>query len=209
MSCVGASHVVRAGQLLSISPGLFLSSTGLWQCEESQREAHCKATVNLCLWQCLSGVFACECLLQAQSPPTSSEEQTLRAGGAGQLSLKDNPVQPINLHILRLLLVIHSLWFYWETFSVLKKSSWKNISIFYREGEAGGLHAILCKIPKTTKLTRWSSLFLSKSETRSQCSRISFFLIITKTSRTLHNTFTVPLKSDNFSDFIEKKKILL
>lgn len=107
MSCVGASHVVREGQLLSISPGLFLSSTGLWQCEESQREAHC----NLCLWQCLclSGVFACEGLLQAQSPPTSWEEQIFRAGGVGQLSLKENPVQPINLHILRFVLVIHSL----------------------------------------------------------------------------------------------------
>lgn len=109
MSCVGASHMVREGQLLSISPGLFLSSTGLWRCEESQREVHCKAIVNLCLRQCLSGVFACECLLQAQSPPTSSEEQTFRAGGAGQLSLKDNTVQPINTQILRLILVIHSL----------------------------------------------------------------------------------------------------
>lgn len=109
MSCVGASHVVREGQLLSISPGLFLSSAGLWQCEASQREAHCKAMVNLCLPQCLSGVFACECLVQAQSPPTSLEEQTFRAGGAGQLSLKDNTVQPINKQILRLVLVIHSL----------------------------------------------------------------------------------------------------
>lgn len=64
---------------------------------------------------------------------------------------------------------------------------------------------MLCKIPKTTKLTRRSSLFFSKSEAHSQCSGISLFLIITKTSRTLHNTFTMPLKSDNFSDFIEKK----
>lgn len=32
------------------------------------------------------------------------------------------------------------------------------------------------------------------------------FLIITKnTSRTFHNTFTLSLKLDNFSDFIEKK----
>lgn len=49
MSCVGASHVVREGQLLSISPGLFLSSTLGYGSVKKVREAHCKATFNLCL----------------------------------------------------------------------------------------------------------------------------------------------------------------
>lgn len=49
MSCVGASHVVREGQLLSISPGLFLSSTLGYGSVKKVREAHCKAMFNLCL----------------------------------------------------------------------------------------------------------------------------------------------------------------
>lgn len=61
--------MVREGQLLSISPGLFLSSTLGYGSVKKVREAHCKATFNLCLWPGLSVVFACECLLQGQRPP--------------------------------------------------------------------------------------------------------------------------------------------
>lgn len=62
-----------------------------------------------------------------------------------------------------------------------------------------------CFVRSPRQQSLHDDLFFSKSEAHSQCSGISLFLIITKTSRTLHNTFTVPLKSDNFSDFIEKK----
>lgn len=62
------------------------------------------------------------------------------------------------------------------------------------------------RTPRQQSLHDDNIFFFSKSEVHSQCSSISLFLIITKNIRMIHNTFTVSLKSDNFSDFIEKKK---
>lgn len=205
MSCVGASHVVREGQLLSISPGLFLSSTLGYGSVKKVSEAHCKATFNLCLCKVsLLYLHVNACYRPRGLPPnfhgrwsgtTFSKRQYCATYQYAYSKARSS--HPFSLILLGNIL------------SLKKVPGRILVFFFYREGEAGGLHALLCKNPKTTKLTRWSSLFFSKSEAHSQCSSISLFLIITKTSRTLHNTFTMPLKSDNFSDFIEKKKSLV